>query len=590
LLAGASLVAALSWFGRSISPERTGLFDWMLNLPKLRQRLPEEWQVELASRRFVFRVTKEERADLSQYYHLHSFQAFVSVLLVVIYLALYLAAAYWTAEFVSPALVICVLLALMTTAYGFIMFHFPLRHFGVIFLLVVGYFCAGSYLATQYRFAGLDYAKPTVLSEVDDGNPEARQKLVNNDDALEMWAKNRKERLGLPEGRKPVLVVIATKGGGARSAAWTTAVLTQLEQEMPELPYHTRLISGVSGGMLGAAYWVTTLNPPGSSTLHSIPTESGSSSDPWELVERISRDSLSPVVRHLALPLRGDRGAALEKAWEKHTAGALAWPFAQLREAERKGWRPSLVFSPMLVEDGRRLVISNLDLDFLVHNQGGLQPHAKGAPATPVEYSQSGRQFFELFPYATDVRLSTVARMNASFPYISPDAELATLPPRRVVDAAYYDAYGVNLAAMWIHYCRDWLREHTSGVLLIQIRDRPRNLEAPSSMPGWRRALARFTTPLEGAIRARDATMMFRNDELVHIVGEDLAAADDLGGIDRDFFKTSSFEYPDKAPLSWYLPPEDLKGMKKAVTDPNSKFAETVRSLKLWWKRRTGDH
>jgi hypothetical protein len=39
--------------------------------------------------------------------------------------------------------------------------------------------------------------------------------------------------------------------------------------------------------------------------------------------------------------------------------------FAELREAEREGLRPSLVFSPMPVEDSRRLIIRNLDLDHL---------------------------------------------------------------------------------------------------------------------------------------------------------------------------------------------------------------------------------
>src|SRR4030095_7483912 len=92
---------------------------------------------------------------------------------------------------------------------------------------------------------------------------------------------------------KPVLVVIATKGGGVRSAAWTTAVLTQLEQEIPDLPYHIRLISGVSGGMLGATYYVSTLNPPGSDSVHTIPTEDGTSTDPRQILDRISGDSLS---------------------------------------------------------------------------------------------------------------------------------------------------------------------------------------------------------------------------------------------------------------------------------------------------------
>jgi hypothetical protein len=181
------------------------------------------------------------------------------------------------------------------------------------------------------------------------------------------------------------------------------------------------------------------------------------------------------------------------------------------------------------------------------------------------------------------VRLSTLARMNASFPYISPDAELATSPPRRVVDAAYYDAYGVNLAALWIHFYREWLTKNTSGVLLIQIRDqeRGRDLQAPSSMSGWRRAVSRFTTPIEGAIRARDATMSYRNDELVHIVSEDLRQEND-----PDFFRTVIFEFSEDAPFSWYLPPENRDRLKREVASSDSRFARAAQALKEWWGRR----
>ena len=45
--------------------------------------------------------------------------------------------------------------------------------------------------------------------------------------------------------------------------------------------------------------------------------------------------------------------------------------------------------------------------------------------------------------------------MNASFPYISPAVSLPVDPPRRVVDAAYYDNYGVNLAAAWAYMNRE---------------------------------------------------------------------------------------------------------------------------------------
>jgi hypothetical protein len=337
--------------------------------------------------------------------------------------------------------------------------------------------------------------------------------------------------------------------------------------------------------MLGATYFVATLDRPsgpGAPARHMIPSKHEPSGNLSDLIENIAADSLSPMARHLALPLRGDRGEALEKAWEKNTFGALAVPFAELRDSEQAGWRPSLVFSPMLVEDGRRLVISNLNLDFLVRNLGSLLTEEATSPGETAQYSLSGWQFFELFPHATDIPLSRIARLNASFPYITPDTELPTTPSRRVVDAAYYDGFGVNLAALWLFHCRDWLRQHTSGVVLIEVRDEKWMLGHSSEWPRWQRALARFTTPLEGAVHAREASMSFRNDELVSWLSEIFNRPED-----QDFFTDVIFEYPGRAPLSWYLPPEDLKGMKEFVQE-NTPFDMRLRLLKEWWTRREG--
>jgi hypothetical protein len=71
--------------------------------------------------------------------------------------------------------------------------------------------------------------------------------------------------LAFPAGEP--LVVVAVSGGGLRSAAWTLRVLQELELTFEahkppiDFPSHVRVIAGASGGMLGAAYYVTTLKP-----------------------------------------------------------------------------------------------------------------------------------------------------------------------------------------------------------------------------------------------------------------------------------------------------------------------------------------
>src|SRR5207248_10410694 len=68
-------------------------------------------------------------------------------------------------------------------------------------------------------------------------------------------------------GDKGPLIVVTVSGGGIRAAVWTFVVLTELELAFADkgfdFPAHVRLITGASGGMVGAGYYVATLPPPG---------------------------------------------------------------------------------------------------------------------------------------------------------------------------------------------------------------------------------------------------------------------------------------------------------------------------------------
>jgi hypothetical protein len=238
----------------------------------------------------------------------------------------------------------------------------------------------------------------------------------------------------------------------------------------------------------------------------------------------------------------------------------------------------------MMVEDGRRLLVSNLDLAFATRNVGGLliEPSSRKIERPTFQggdfdesiheeddvFSLSAVEFFRLFPAAHDFRVTTAIRMSASFPWVSPAINLPTLPPRRVVDAAYYDNYGVNLSALWLSKMSDWLEANTSGVLVVQIRDnvsqgarteidfdRVGPEDTPLDRLVWhagsrllRPGLQAVTTPLIGVTNARTWTMAFRNDEQVDL--QDLLFDTRRGS---DFFRTVVFECPVEVSLSWKL-------------------------------------
>lgn len=620
-VAGAAISVLLAWAARFLQPERTVFFDWLVNFPRLKQELPADVRARIFSRRrVVLRMTSQERRDVAPYFHLHALQVVATGVLIAVYLGLWLVVVYANPQIVSPALVLCVLAALLAGLYGFLVFHFPRAHFGVAALLVLALIAYRTYVPKPYRFEGLDYDHPVELARFDqptitgDAQQALRREqrreqaalrapaddspLLDNQAALDSW------RASPLVSERPILVVVAVSGGGIRAAAWSTLVLARLERELPDFPYHVRLITGASGGMVGTAYYVATLRPPAEKG-HALTTQP--EADPLvQLVEDVSQDALSPLARHLLFPLPGDRGTALEQAWEANTGGVLANSLYSLRQGESEGWRPSLVFSPMLVEDGRRLIVSNLDLGPLTSSApSALAENQREDPA--AAYSVSGLQFFELFPQARQFKLSTAARMSSAFPYITPAAELPTNPPRRVVDAGYYDNFGVNLAGRWLYQQRRWIRGRPgdapalAGVALIQIRDQledrrslaPAN-EAPSR---WRRSLGQLTAPLEGVLRARNSTMSFRNDELVALLdqvfndpdqGEPLQAEDAAApAADRgEFFRTFIFEFPQIAPLTWRLTPQERSAMQAAADQADGAFKQGVREFKSWWEAR----
>lgn len=431
---------------------------------------------------------------------------------------------------------------------------------------------------------------------------------------------------GLWRQNKPKLVIVTVSGGGIRASVWTSVVLRKLERTLgAEFPYHVRLITGASGGMVGGSYYATSLAPPPPGVLRGgqadFETLHGTSAT--EFVDQMATNQLDAVAGRLVFadlisPLnpflqKGDRGKTLERTWARWTGGeqnsSLARPLQSYAAEERLGWRPSMVYTPMMVEDGRRLLVSNLDLAFATRNVGGLliEPSSRkiDRPAFQGEdldrqihdeddvFSLSAVEFFRLFPESHDFRVTTAVRMSASFPWVSPAVSLPTLPPRRVVDAGYYDNYGVNLAALWLSKMRSWLEANTSGVLVIQIRDhvsQGARTEIDFDRLTGTSALDRLTwhadrelvtpglqavsTPLLGISNARQWTMSFRNDEQVDLL--DLLFDDEKS---RDFFRTVVFECPVEVSLNWQLSAREKailsSGFGRAEADPREELGRT---------------
>jgi hypothetical protein len=153
--------------------------------------------------------------------------------------------------------------------------------------------------------------------------------------------------------------------------------------------------------------------------------------------------------------------------------------------------------------------------------------------------------------------------MSASFPYVSPAVALPTEPLRRVVDAGYYDNFGVNLAAAWLYDHRAWIVRNNCRVLLLQLRDGQSaaadvDVAQPANQPVglWGRASAWLTAPAHGLLRARSATMAYRNSEQVEMLGDTFG---------KDRFSTVVLECKPRAAMSWYLSDDESALIRMSV-------------------------
>jgi predicted acylesterase/phospholipase RssA len=497
------------------------------------------------------------------------------------------------AKFFSPAAGVIFLLHIVLFLQTIFDYFFPYPQ-----LLYIGLILLGWLMARQYKLRHQNVrASGQPLKSLDGYGATIKRQYVEEKTNAPSPLLKAEDLLAWNTGQKRPMVIVCASGGGSRAAAWTLKVITELEARIqaktPDcpLPYHTRLITGASGGMVGMSHYVSHLTAPEANG--QLPA-SRDDAQRAHLNRQIRGDFLTPVIHALitrdipgyflprVLPYFRDydRGQALEFALTE-TMGHLSTPLFELRERERAGWCPSLLFSPMMIEDGRQLLISNLDLQKIVHNEGAFQA---GQPRELL--SREGVEFFRLFPEATKFQIATAARMSATFPYVFPAVPLPTDPRRRVVDAGYYDNYGVSLAASWVFNHLDWIKQNVSKLAILQIRDglseAERLLEHPSDVnPGWRELGMEWLTGVpQGLYNARVSSNMFRNDNLLHLLHQTFQL--ELG---TGFLVSPAFEFPggSDVQLNFCLTEEEGKLIDGEAGIGEKRVQQAMEAFVKWW-------
>lgn len=297
-------------------------------------------------------------------------------------------------------------------------------------------------------------------------------KNIENDKAyyaniLNNWKAKQKDSL-------PIMYVINTSGGGLRSTTFTMHVLASLDSMLQgQLMNKTLFITGASGGMLGATYYRELFLKKQNNEQININDK--------KYIENVSNDLLNPlfssfITRDIIGPVQKfiyndlkytkDRGYAFEKQLNDNTEGILDKQLKDYIEPEKKAIIPFMLFSSVISQDARKLIIASHPARFLMKpNTNNKNISAYDADA--IDFNS----FFEK-QQSTNLRLLSALRMNATYPYVLPSVWLPSNPVIDVMDAGIRDNYGTETTLRFLNVFEDWIKANTKKVVIIQIRDR----------------------------------------------------------------------------------------------------------------------
>ncbi len=317
---------------------------------------------------------------------------------------------------VPPIGFVFVLIALISQVFGFLAFWADRHRIPILLCAVI--WCVGMTLWREsdhyYRIWPLkatpDYPTPAEI--------------------LEKAAKNNEQ-----------IVIVTAAGGGIQSAAWTARALAELPRIMnvPDINNRIRLISGVSGGSVGALHFAHAFSFPATDAgRFERAAKAAAASSLREATSGLARWDFLRALAPWSF-LRGDglfrdRGQSLQNAWVQNSdqLESLQTNGPSLGDATLSQWaqdarelkRPAVLFNSTVVETGERMALCTAP------RAGDFDTRRKGN----FEFAQR---------FKADIAMVTAARLSATFPVVSPAAHPA------VAESAHSGAKVVPTQKHW---------------------------------------------------------------------------------------------------------------------------------------------
>lgn len=452
-----------------------------------------------------------------------------------------------------------------------------------ILAIVVNYFTKNGILKLDNEAFGINYHSTRAdfsLENLKDLSSDQNylQDVASTEQILENW----KSKFVL-EG-KPKMIFICSSGGGQRAALWSLRTLQEVDRATQgRLMKNCVLMTGASGGMIGSAYfrelYLRNLN--------------GQIKDYHDEIyaDNIGKDVLNPLlatffvndiffrVRNIkinGLDYTKDRGYAFEQQLCRNTNYLMDKTLLAYRQPEQAGIIPMVFLSPTVVNDGRRLYISSQDISYMCTSQ----LDAKRS----TEQRFKGIEFRRMFhkQLADSLRFMSGLRMNATFPYITPNVVLPSYPAMEIMDAGLSDNFGVSDAMRFLYVFRDWIAANTSGVIVVSIRDSQK--ETPVEKRKGQTITEKFFNPIGSLYNNWDMLQDITNDNLIDYSKGWFKAPLDVVNFEyipsskylgRRKHKTDSLsadrkDVLERAALSWHLTLREKESLKMTIYEENN--------------------
>ena len=415
---------------------------------------------------------------------------------------------------------------------------------------------------------------------------------------------------------RPTLIIVAASGGGILAAAWGSKVLVELHHAYPKFREELRLISGVSGGSVAAAHYVSA---------HGKGTAPLPKDILREIVDNSMKSSLSmsaygfafPDFRRAVFPIGTDydfdRGWLLEGDWRRAArelkdkykdyysepdtktkdsdihlsprADEPAMLMSQLRKAIREGSKPAVIFNATVLETGQRILftpISSLQLKWAGWDSANknLDPERYNSPLTYSEFV-AAEKYEDKDRWSVD--LWTAARLSATFSYVSPAARAnffkrlengkihRDMPPdgsralQHLIDGGYHDNSGVASALDWLSAVLENQNIDDSPfdrIALVEIRAKPYKISIEPASE-WKAA---WLGPPSGILNSWDFAQTSSYDtavnRMIHTFKTYIKSKDRR--LEFQSFVFVPVVEKEKGPLSWRLSNEQKHFVCKA--------------------------